>query len=160
MLYAEDIANENMQDSAEMFYSISRTYIGGVISLMAIVMLIMFVISWVIHTKTSFGQKLKIIGTNYEVAKFSGINCTKSIIMVYIFNGLCSATAGRYLLCGLRKCASYENGTGYDFDALTAILFGRRISERRQRNDHWNLRRSACLRYAEQYPFLGWSWHL
>jgi len=123
MLYAEDIAKESMQASAERFYSISRTYIGGVISLMAIVMLIMFVISWVIHTKTAFGQKLKIIGTNYEVAKFSGINCTKSIIMVYVFNGLCSATAGIFY-AALRKCASYENGTGYDFDALTAILLG------------------------------------
>ena len=98
MLYAEDIAKESMQSSAEKFYAISRTYIGGAISLMAIVMLVMFVISWVIHTKTAFGQKLKIIG-------------------------LCSATAGIFY-AALRKCASYENGTGYDFDALTAILLG------------------------------------
>ena len=90
---------------------------------MAIVMLVMFVISWVIHTKTAFGQKLKIIGTNYEVAKFSGINCTKQIIIAYVINGLCSATAGIFY-AALRKCASYENGTGYDFDALTAILLG------------------------------------
>ena len=90
MLYAEDIAREDMQGQANLFYAISRTYIGGIISLMAIVMLVMFLISWIIHTKTGFGQKLKIIGTNYEVAKFS----------------------------------SYENGTGYDFDALTAILLG------------------------------------
>lgn len=88
-----------------------------------IVMLVMFVISWVIHTKTAFGQKLKIIGTNYEVAKFSGINCTKQIIIAYVINGLCSATAGIFY-AALRKCASYENGTGYDFDALTAILLG------------------------------------
>ena len=108
MLYAEDIAKESMQSSAEKFYAISRTYIGGAISLMAIVMLVMFVISWVIHTKTAFGQKLKIIGTNYEVAKFSGINCTKQIIIAYVINGLCSATAGIF----------------YDFDALTAILLG------------------------------------
>ena len=123
MLYAEDIAKESMQSSAEKFYAISRTYIGGAISLMAIVMLVMFVISWVIHTKTAFGQKLKIIGTNYEVAKFSGINCTKQIIIAYVINGLCSATAGIFY-AALRKCASYENGTGYDFDALTAILLG------------------------------------
>ena len=123
MLYAEDIAKESMQSSAEKFYAISRTYIGGAISLMAIVMLVMFVIPWVIHTKTAFGQKLKIIGTNYEVAKFSGINCTKQIIIAYVINGLCSATAGIFY-AALRKCASYENGTGYDFDALTAILLG------------------------------------
>lgn len=123
MLYAESIAREDMQASAERFYAISRTYIGGIVSLMAIVMLVMFVISWVIHTKTAFGQKLKIIGTNYEVAKFSGINCTKQIITAYVINGLCGATAGIFY-AALRKCASYENGTGYDFDALTAILLG------------------------------------
>ena len=123
MLYVENIAREDMQDSAELLYSISRTYIGGVISLMAIVMLVMFAISWVIHTKTAFGQKLKIIGTNYEVAKYSGINCTKQIMIAYVINGLCGATAGIFY-AALRKCASYENGTGYDFDALTAILLG------------------------------------
>lgn len=123
MLYAEEIANEAHQDSANLFYSISRTYIGGIISLMAIVMLVMFVISWFILTKTSFGQKLKIIGTNYEVAKFSGINCTKQIMIAYIINGICCSIAGIFY-AALRKCASYENGTGYDFDALTAILLG------------------------------------
>ena len=123
MLYAEEIATEAHQDSANLFYSISRTYIGGIISLMAIVMLVMFVISWFILTKTSFGQKLKIIGTNYEVAKFSGINCTKQIMIAYIINGICCSIAGIFY-AALRKCASYENGTGYDFDALTAILLG------------------------------------
>lgn len=122
-LYAEDIASADKQESANMFYAISRTYISGVISVMAIVMLVMFIISWVIHTKTAFGQKLKIIGTNYEVAKFSGINCTKAIMIAYVINGICSATAGIFY-AALRKCASYENGTGYDFDALTAILLG------------------------------------
>ena len=123
MLYAEEIANEAHQDSANLFYSISRTYIGGIISLMAIVMLVMFVISWFILTKTNFGQKLKLIGTNYEVAKFSGINCTKQIMIAYIINGICCSIAGIFY-AALRKCASYENGTGYDFDALTAILLG------------------------------------
>ena len=123
MLYAEDIAREDMQGQANLFYAISRTYIGGIISLMAIVMLVMFLISWIIHTKTGFGQKLKIIGTNYEVEKFSGINCTKQLMTAYIINGLCSATAGIFY-AALRKCASCENGTGYDFDALTAILLG------------------------------------
>lgn len=125
---------------------------------MAIVMLVMFVISWVIHTKTAFGQKLKIIGTNYEVAKFSGINCTKQIIIAYVINGLCSATAGIFY-AALRKCASYENGTGYDFDALTAILLGG-VSERWKRKYCWNLRWCSCLWYPQQYSFLDRSWDI
>lgn len=87
MVYAEDIAKESSSHLLKVLLRFPESYIGGAISLMAIVMLVMFVISWVIHTKTAFGQKLKIIGTNYEVAKFSGINCTKQIIIAYVING-------------------------------------------------------------------------
>lgn len=124
-LYADSVAKDTefAQKSAETFYSISRTYIGGIISLMAIVMLCMMGIAWFIHSKTSFGQKLKIMGTNYEVAKCSGINVTKVTMTVYIIDGICAAIGGIFY-AALRKTASYENGTGYDFTCLTAVALG------------------------------------
>lgn len=124
-LYADSIAKDTefAQRSAETFYSISRTYIGSFISLMAIVMIVMFIISWIIHSKTTFGQKLKIIGTNYDVAKFSGINCSKMLIIAYTICSICAAVGGIFF-AALRKTASYENGTGYDFSCLTAVLLG------------------------------------
>ncbi|MCI8995336.1 MAG: ABC transporter permease [Lachnospiraceae bacterium] len=124
-LYADSVAadTEYAQNAANTFYSISRTYIGGVISLMAIVMLVLFVISWFIHSKTSFGQKLKMVGTSYEAARFSGINCTRIMTLSYV---LCSTAAavGGIFYAALRKTASYENGTGYDFSCLTCVLLG------------------------------------
>lgn len=124
-LYAENVAADTKfaQHAASTYYSIARTYIGGIISLMAIVMIVMFVISWFIQSKTSFGQKLKIVGTNYDVAKFSGINCTKVLVMTYIITGICASVGGIFF-AALRKTASYENGTGYDFSTLTAVLLG------------------------------------
>ena len=124
-LYAEDVAANTKfaQNAASTYYSIARTYIGGFISLMAIVMIIMFIISWFIQTKTSYGQKLKIVGTNYDVAKFSGINCTKVLVMTYVITGVCASVGGIFF-AALRKTASYENGTGYDFSTLTAVLLG------------------------------------
>lgn len=124
-LYADSIAanTEYAQKAAKSFYSISRTYIGGIISLMAIVMLVMFVISWFIHSKTAFGQKLKMVGTNYEAARFSGINCTKVITLSYVLCSTCAAVGGIFY-AALRKTASYENGTGYDFSCLTCVLLG------------------------------------
>ena len=123
--YADTVAapTEFAQGAANKFYSISRTYIGSMISLMSIVMICMFIASWFIHSRTGFGQKLKIIGTNYDVAKFSGINCAKMIIIAYVICGICAATSGIFY-SALRKVSSYENGTGYDFACLTTVLLG------------------------------------
>ena len=124
-VYADTVAapTEFAQNAANQFFSISRTYIGSAISLMGIVMLCMFLVSWFIHSRTGFGQKLKIIGTNYDVAKFSGINCAKMIIIAYVICGICAATSGIFY-SALRKISSYENGTGYDFACLTTVLLG------------------------------------
>ena len=122
--YADAIAKtEAAEAAAETFYSISRTYIGGFVSVMSVVMICMFVISWFIHSKTAFGQKLKIVGTNYDVAKFSGINCSKVILLAYVICSSCAAIGGIFFTA-LRTAASYENGTGYDFSCLTAVLLG------------------------------------
>ena len=124
-LYADTVAlpTEFAQKAANTFYAISRTYLTSFISLMAVVMIVMFAIAWFIHSKTTFGQKLKIIGTNYDVAKFSGINCTKVLITAYMICGVCAAT-GVIFFSALRKTSSYENGTGYDFSCLTTVLLG------------------------------------
>ena len=124
-LYADTVAQptEFAQKAANTFYSISRTYLTDFISLMAVVMIAMFIVAWFIHSKTNFGQKLKIIGTNYDVAKFSGINCTKMLIIAYVICGVCAATGGIFF-SALRKTSSYENGTGYDFSCLTTVLLG------------------------------------
>ena len=90
---------------------------------MALVMIIMFVISWFIHAKTSFGQKLKMVGTNYEAAKLSGNNCSRVINLSYVICSTCSAIAGIFN-AAFRQVASYENGTGYDFSCLTCVLLG------------------------------------
>jgi len=124
-LYADSIAKDTdfAQKSASAFYSIARTYIGSFISLMAIVMIVMFAISWFIHSRTAFGQKLKIIGTSYDVARFSGIDCTKTLVLAYTICSVCASIGGIFF-AALRKTASYENGTGYDFSCLTAVLLG------------------------------------
>lgn len=123
-VYADKISDSEFAlKAAEKYFSISRTYIGGIISLMAIVMIIMFVIAWFIHSKTAFGQKLKIVGTNYEVAKFSGINCDRVMMTTYIISTV-AASIGGIFFAALRKISSYENGTGYDFTGLTAVLLG------------------------------------
>jgi len=124
-LYADKVAasTDFAQNSANTYYAIARTYISSYFSLMAVIMIAMFVVSWFIHSRTKFGQKLKLIGSNYEVAKFSGIDCGKMITITYVICGICASIGGIFF-AALRKTASYENGTGYDFTSLTAVLLG------------------------------------
>lgn len=123
-VYADSVAKSDFAlKAAENFYSIARIYIGGIISVMAIVMIVMFIIAWFIHSRTTFGNQLRIVGTSYDVAKFSGINCPRVVTTAYVINGI-FASIGGIFYAALRKIASYENGTGYDFSGLTAVLLG------------------------------------
>ena len=110
--------------AADTFTNLARTYFfGGSVSLMMIVMVVMFIISWFIMTQTKFGAQVKMVGSNYEAARLSGVNCAKVITICYV---LCSVAAS---VCGIfyasmREIGAYENGTGYDFLCLTAVLLG------------------------------------
>lgn len=109
-------------NAGEIFIAISRTYIFGiplaVITMIAIIIILQFVLS-----STLFGKQLKIVGSNYEVAKMSGINVTKILIITYIICALASSIAGIFIT-SLAKVGAYYNGEGYDFKAVTAVVLG------------------------------------
>jgi ribose/xylose/arabinose/galactoside ABC-type transport system permease subunit len=110
-------------EAVNMFNAISRTMVGGVIPVSIIVMLLMFIICGLIFTHTRFGNQLKVTGANYEVARLSGINVTRTIIGVYIINGICCAIAGIFL-ASMQKMGAYYSGDGYDFRSVTSVLLG------------------------------------
>jgi ribose/xylose/arabinose/galactoside ABC-type transport system permease subunit len=120
-IYPDVIARKNL-GAVELFYAISRTsFFGAPVSV--IVMLVMFIIGYVILTHTRFGNQLKIVGSNYAVAKLSGINVVNSIVLVYVINAVCASIAGIFL-ASLSKTGAYYNGEGYDFRAVTSVLLG------------------------------------
>lgn len=121
-----DTITENAA-TAEQFYALARTYLGQSIGLqiplMVVVMLVMFVIGHVILTYTSFGNQLKIIGSNYDVGRLSGINCARVVFIAYMINAFCASICGIFL-ASLSKVGAYYNGEGYDFECVTAVLLG------------------------------------
>jgi len=125
-IYPDTIAggNEAALAAAEQFTTLSRTYFfNGALPLMVVVMIVLFIISYFLMTRTKFGNKLKIVGSNYEVAKLSGINCSKTIIWAYVFCSFCAAITGIFY-ASQTKIGAYSNGEGYDFSCLTAVLLG------------------------------------
>jgi ribose/xylose/arabinose/galactoside ABC-type transport system permease subunit len=120
-IYPDVIAKNNIK-AVELFFAVSRTFFFGV-PVSVIVMLVMFVIGYVLLTYTRFGNQLKVVGSNYAVAKLSGINVVRSIILVYVINAVCASIAGIFL-ASLSKTGAYYTGDGYDFRAVTSVLLG------------------------------------
>ena len=120
-IYPDMIAKNNMA-AVEIFNAISRSSFLGV-PVMVIVMALMFITGAFILMGTKFGNQLKVVGSNYEVARLSGINVVRSIILVYVINAVCCSIAGIFL-ASVAKTGAYYNGDGYDFRAVTSVLLG------------------------------------
>jgi len=117
-----DTAAADFPARAETFTQISRTDVLGV-PLAVWVMLVLMIASQFIMTRTSFGKQLKVIGSNPEVAKFSGIPTTRNIILAYVLSAFCAGVAGIFIT-SLGKVGAYYNGQGYEFQAATAVVLG------------------------------------
>ena len=124
-VYPDVIAGDD-SPAVQTFFAISRTniQIGAVsIPVMVLVMIVMFIVAAVVLTRTKFGNQVKIVGSNYEVARLSGINVVGTIIIVYIICAFCCSVAGVFL-ASMSKMGAYYNGDGYDFRGCTAVLLG------------------------------------
>ena len=124
-VYPDMIAGDDSQ-AVKTFFAISRTNIeiGKVsIPIMVLVMIVMFILAAIVLNRTKFGNQAKIVGSNYEVARLSGINVVGTIILVYIICAFCCSIAGVFL-ASMSKMGAYYNGDGYDFRGCTAVLLG------------------------------------
>lgn len=73
--------------------------------------------------KTKFGRYVYAIGGNKTVAKFSGINITRVIMISYAIAGACAAIAGLIVTSRLDS-AQPNAGVSYELDAIAAVVIG------------------------------------
>lgn len=82
---------------------------------------ILTIIAWAIISHTTFGFKLRMLGTNENAAEFSGINNKSIILRAYIISGLYSSIAGIIVLSRTMSAAYEYGATTY---VLLTILIG------------------------------------
>ncbi|MDR1797548.1 MAG: ABC transporter permease [Clostridiales Family XIII bacterium] len=105
------------------FNSLAQTYFWGGIPLMLIVMVCVMVAGWFVLSRSTYGAKLKIVGSNYNVGSMSGIRATSVVMGAFMISSLCAALAGVFIT-SMNKVGAYYVGSGYDFQAVTAIILG------------------------------------
>lgn len=74
-------------------------------------------------SKTVFGRHVYSIGGNAVASKVSGINVNAHLIFVYTLSGICAGIGG-VLMAARTSQGSPVMGTGYEMDAVTAVVVG------------------------------------
>jgi ribose transport system permease protein len=88
-----------------------------------IVMIIVFIASHIVLTKTKFGRYVYAVGGNVEAARLAGINTNFILISVYIISGVLSAVSG-ILLASRVNSGQPNAGLMYELDVIAAVVVG------------------------------------
>ena len=96
---------------------------GTAVPMYVLYSVIIAVIVWIIWNKTTFGKNMYAVGSNEEAANVSGVNVSKTIIMVFMMAGMLYAVTGFF---DAARIASVNATTGlnYEADAIAACVIG------------------------------------
>ena len=84
---------------------------------------IIFFIAYYATRKTSFGYKLYSVGGSESVSTLSAIKSKKIYVLAFAMCGLLAAVSG-ILLAARAYTGNATAGTGYEFNAIAAVLVG------------------------------------
>ncbi len=89
----------------------------------SIIMIVVFIVSHIVLTKTRFGRHVYAVGGNKEAARLAGIRTNKVLVQVYIVCGFLSALSG-ILLASRMNSGQPNTGVGYELDVIAAVVAG------------------------------------
>lgn len=104
------------------FHALGQGDIAG-IPVPAILMFIAFFILLFVLNKTPLGRQTYAVGGNEKVSYIAGIKIDRVKIVAYAITGLLCALAGAVLTARLNS-AQPTAGTGYELDAIAAVVLG------------------------------------
>jgi len=85
--------------------------------------LVITIIMWFVWNKTAFGKNMFAVGSNSEAAHVSGVNVTRTIILVFTLAGALYGVTG--FIEGARIGSnSAATGLNYELDAIAACVIG------------------------------------
>ena len=109
-------------DSALPFRDLGNGYIAG-IPVPVVVMLVVYLISWFVLQRTKFGRHIYAVGGNPEAARLAGVRVKWILTSVYVIAGALAGLAG-VIFAARVVSAQPTAGTGYELDAIAAVVLG------------------------------------
>ena len=96
--------------------------IGPIPLAMILFVLLLGLLAVVLH-RTGFGRQVVVIGTNADVARFSGLNVGRVKATLFVLSGLVSAMAGLLYAARLGSVRG-DSALGFELDIITMVLLG------------------------------------
>src|SRR4030095_14048793 len=98
-------------------------YFGGVVPAQLPIFLVILAAYAVLLHRSVIGRAIYAIGFNAEGARYAGIPVRARIALVYILSGVVASLAAIIYVAHLGQAKS-DAGTGYELDAITAVVLG------------------------------------
>jgi len=89
----------------------------------SIIMVLTFVASHIILTRTRFGRHVYAVGGNIEAARLAGIRTGRVLRRVYVLSGSLAALSG-ILLSSRMNSGQPNAGVAYELDVIAAVVVG------------------------------------
>ena len=113
----------NYTDFPARFLYLGQGYWGGVIPVQAVVFVLAAVAYAVLLHRSVIGRGLYAIGFGASGARYAGIPVARRVGLVYLLSGIVSSLAAIIYVAHLGQAKS-SAGTGYELDAITAVVLG------------------------------------
>jgi len=95
----------------------------GPIPYSAIVLLVMTILLSILLNRTNFGFLIRSFGVNESATRLGGSNTALIVIGAFLVTAIAAMVAG-FVLAAFSNTAVSNDGVGYDFRALAAIIVG------------------------------------
>lgn len=106
------------------FSYISGTIPGNILPTTIFIAAAMVLLVVFLMKKTSIGLFVQSVGINPTASRFSGINVTLVIFLVYAFSGLCAGVSGLIESSLIRAADANNAGLNMEMDAILAVALG------------------------------------
>lgn len=104
------------------FRDLGNGYVGP-IPVPVIVMVVVYAVVWFVLERTRYGRHVYAVGGNAEAAKLAGVRVKRTVTSVYVLAGACAGLAG-VIFAARVISAQPTAGTGYELDAIAAVVLG------------------------------------
>ena len=105
------------------FLFLGQGYLGGVIPAQLPVFVAIAAAYFVLLHRSVIGRALYAIGFTARGARYAGIPVARRVGLVYVLSGLAASVAAIIYVAHLGQAQS-DAGTGYELDAITAVVLG------------------------------------
>ncbi len=111
------------QVSQQLADTLSARYLGGALPGFFIYAMLFYIVVVLFLTRTQYGMRLNLIGTNFDAARLSGLRARRTLMLSYAVAGMMAGLGG-VMGAGYYKQMQIATFDGYTMQSIAAVVIG------------------------------------